>query len=90
MPSCREVTRLNSQRFDRPLSVRERLAVWLHLQGCQACARTFAQLRFMRKTLRRYRVRHAAGMPPLPSLQAQYGKAAAMHVPPQDKPTLPH
>lgn len=90
MPSCREVTRLNSQRFDRPLSVRERLAVWLHMQGCQACARIFAQLRFMRKTMRRYRVRHAAAMPPLPSLQAQYGKAPAIDVPAQGKPTLLH
>ncbi len=56
MLSCKEVSHLNAARFDRPLSLRERFQVWLHLKFCDACIRVFSQLKFMRETMEQYRV----------------------------------
>jgi len=55
MLSCKDVSHLNSARFDRFLTLRERCLVWLHLKICPACRRVFAQLRFMRHAMQRYR-----------------------------------
>lgn len=60
MLSCQEVSHLNSQRFDRRLSLRERFKIYMHLRVCDACAGVLRQLRFMRQALQRYR----AGPPP--------------------------
>jgi hypothetical protein len=55
MLSCKQVSHLNSARLDRPLTMRERLQVWLHLKFCETCRRVLAQMRFMRQAMRRYR-----------------------------------
>ena len=55
MLSCKEVTRLLSQREDRRLSYVERVKLGLHLRVCVACTRFSQQLAFMREALSRYR-----------------------------------
>ena len=55
MLSCKEVTQLNSRRFDRRLTLGERFKIMLHLRVCEACNRMLAQLTFMEKALERYR-----------------------------------
>jgi hypothetical protein len=55
MLSCREATRLLSQREDRALTVAEHVKLRLHLVVCIACTRFARQLAFMRAALSRYR-----------------------------------
>jgi hypothetical protein len=54
MRSCREISELVSQSLDRDLSLRERLAVRLHLMLCSRCAKFKKQMLFMRKAAGRY------------------------------------
>jgi hypothetical protein len=54
MRSCREISALVSQSLDRDLSLRERLAVRLHLLLCSHCANFKKQMLFMRKAAGRY------------------------------------
>jgi anti-sigma factor RsiW len=53
LPPCTEITERLSNAFDRPLSTRERLEVWLHLRICDFCRRYAAHLNFLRDALRR-------------------------------------
>jgi putative zinc finger protein len=53
--SCREATRLLSQRQDRRLRAAERAKLSLHLCVCDACSRFARQLALLRAALRRYR-----------------------------------
>jgi hypothetical protein len=55
MLSCKEVSRLNSERFDRPLTMLERISIWLHLRFCDACKKVLAQFRFMHQAMTQYR-----------------------------------
>lgn len=48
MLSCREVARLASERLDRPLTWRERMAFRFHLMMCRTCTRYARQLAWMR------------------------------------------
>lgn len=50
--SCRHTSLLLSQREERPLSRRERLALRLHLLICVYCRRYARQLRRLRRMLR--------------------------------------
>ena len=59
MLTCKEASRLISQRQDRELSVRERLALRVHLAVCGACVRVTDQVDFLRKALARYAGRDA-------------------------------
>ena len=54
MLTCKEASRLISQRQDRALSVRERLALGMHLALCKGCVRVSDQVDFLRKALARY------------------------------------
>lgn len=54
MLTCKEATRLISQRQDRALTVSERLALRMHLALCGACTRVTEQLEFLRDALARY------------------------------------
>ena len=54
-PSCREATRLLSEREERALTVVERSALMLHLAICKACGRFEKQLAFMHQALGRWR-----------------------------------
>ncbi|WP_456061985.1 anti-sigma factor family protein [Aporhodopirellula aestuarii] len=38
MRSCHEITMLVSQSLERPLPLRTRMAVWMHLRMCRLCA----------------------------------------------------
>ena len=59
MLTCKDASRLLSQRQDRALSMRERLALQTHLAICKGCALVSAQLEFMHKALSRYAKRGA-------------------------------
>ena len=48
MPSCEDISLLVSQRHDRPLSMRERAKMMLHLAMCRYCSRFERQLRLLR------------------------------------------
>lgn len=53
MVNCKQVSRLASQAMDRPLTLRERFGVWLHLGICDPCRQFVAQLRLLRKALKK-------------------------------------
>ncbi|MGQ0748909.1 MAG: zf-HC2 domain-containing protein [Betaproteobacteria bacterium] len=53
-PKCREISELLSQAQDRPLTLREKFAVHVHLPLCDACRNLRAQLDVLRAALRRY------------------------------------
>ena len=55
MLSCTEVTRLCSEEQDRPLTLRERLSLRMHLAMCAACSNFRKQMGFLREATRRYR-----------------------------------
>ena len=52
--SCKDVSRLVSQGQDRPLTWWERWTMRMHLAVCAACTRFDAQMRFLRKAMRKY------------------------------------
>ena len=53
--SCKDASRLVSQREDAPLSAWQRLALRLHLSVCAACTRFEKQITFLRDAMRQYR-----------------------------------
>jgi len=53
--SCKDVSRLVSQGQDRPLGGWDRWRLRMHLSVCAACTRFDAQLRFLRRAMRKYR-----------------------------------
>ncbi|HEV2221277.1 MAG TPA: zf-HC2 domain-containing protein [Casimicrobiaceae bacterium] len=55
MVSCKEASRLLSQREERRFSLGERVRLRLHLAACVACARFERQLALMRNAMSRYR-----------------------------------
>jgi hypothetical protein len=66
---CRDVSALILAAEDRSLSVRERLAVRLHLAMCDACTRFSSQVRLMHRAMprwRRYRETDSQERPPEP------------------------
>jgi anti-sigma factor RsiW len=75
---CTEITERLSNAFDRPLSTRERLEIWLHLRICDFCRRYAAQLNFLRDALRRREETVVLRSPPatLPPEARQRMKAA--------------
>ncbi len=54
MLSCKNATRLASEKLDRALSLRERLALRVHMLMCVGCSRFERQLDFMRHAMGRY------------------------------------
>jgi hypothetical protein len=54
IPSCRDVSELLSQAQDRPLTLREKFALHVHLPLCQACRNFRVQLAVIRTAVRRY------------------------------------
>jgi hypothetical protein len=53
MISCKEVSRLVSASLDRPLSLRERFRLRLHVWRCGPCGNFAGQMRLMRAAMRR-------------------------------------
>lgn len=52
--SCREATRLLSQREDRSLSLAESAALRIHLTICRGCRAVGEQIPFLRRALAKY------------------------------------
>jgi hypothetical protein len=55
LTNCKEASRLLSQAQEKPLSLRDRVRLWLHIRRCIACQRYQRQLAFLRAALRRER-----------------------------------
>lgn len=53
--SCKEASRLLSQREERALALTERMTLALHLSVCIACTRFARQLVVIRRVMARYR-----------------------------------
>jgi hypothetical protein len=53
MLSCKDVSRLLSQREDRKLGFSERVALRLHLLICDVCRNISRQMRFLRPAVQR-------------------------------------
>ena len=54
MISCREASRLMSEKMDRGLGLAERLSLGLHLAMCRGCSLIAQQITGLRKLLRKY------------------------------------
>jgi hypothetical protein len=54
IPSCRHTSELLSQAQDRPLTLREKVLVYVHLPLCNGCRNFRVQLEFIRRAARRY------------------------------------
>ena len=52
MLDCKHNTELLSQSYDRPITLRERMAMRLHLLMCRGCRNFEKQLAFIRKAAR--------------------------------------
>ena len=55
MLHCREVTRLCSEESERKLTIREQLALKMHLLMCKGCTNFRQQMRFLGAATARYR-----------------------------------
>lgn len=60
MYTCKEVTQLVLEKYERRLSWRERLGIRIHYLICSACTRFARQMEFLRKATRRYAELHQA------------------------------
>lgn len=54
LPTCRETSELISQAQDRALTVREKLALYVHLPLCNGCRNFRQQMAFIRRAARAY------------------------------------
>ena len=54
IPTCKEASELLSLAQDRPLTVREKLALYVHLPICNACRNFRRQLAFIRRAAHEY------------------------------------
>lgn len=54
MLSCEEATRLMSDAMERPLAVRERLSLNVHLVMCKGCRNFGHQVQGLRQVARQY------------------------------------
>lgn len=62
-PSCREATRLQSEAMDRPLSLRKRIGLRIHLVLCRWCRRYGKQIGFLRSVAHEHE-KHEETLPP--------------------------
>ena len=51
LPTCRQVSRLQSDLLDQPLSLPKRFGLRLHLLVCKWCRRYGKQIRFLRQAV---------------------------------------
>ena len=51
LPTCRQVSRLQSGLLDRPLSLPKRIGLRLHLLVCKWCRRYGKQIRFLHEAV---------------------------------------
>ena len=57
IPTCREASEVLSLAQDRPLTVREKLILYVHLPLCEGCRNFKRQLVFIRRAVREYLAR---------------------------------
>ena len=55
MLTCRDITRLQSERLERELNTRERMELRLHTLVCRGCRRYGAQITFIRRAAKAVR-----------------------------------
>ena len=67
MRTCRDVTRLVLEGEDRALTLRERVAVQVHMWICAACPDFRRQVRFMRGAMGQWRRYREGDEPPPPA-----------------------
>lgn len=80
MLNCKDASHLISERQERPLGVRERWGLRLHLWMCISCRRFERQLALMRQALRKLGQRaeaDAAGTDLPPAVRERIRKALA-------------
>lgn len=53
LPPCIEITERISNSFDRPLRVRQRVELWIHLRICEFCRRYAKHLGVLEMGIRR-------------------------------------
>ena len=51
-PSCKEIVRIISASLDRPLTIRERFLMEMHLLACKPCVRYLNQSEFVSQAMR--------------------------------------
>jgi len=71
LPTCKEMVRVMSESMERPLPLRERVLLKLHLWVCVWCVWYLEQLRLLREALRARAASPEAGGPPGVSLSAE-------------------
>jgi hypothetical protein len=76
MLSCKEVSLLVSRSMDTSLTLRERLAVRLHLLYCRGCRRFRDQVQFLRRAAQRSSESLPAGAVHLPASARERIRAA--------------
>jgi hypothetical protein len=54
LPTCREISELLSQAQERPLTLREKFALYVHLPLCNGCRNFREQIVFIRRAVREY------------------------------------
>ena len=54
MLNCNEVTKLCSDELERPLGLRERMALKMHLMMCKGCSNYRTQMSALRAAMHRY------------------------------------
>ena len=55
MMNCKHATRLMSEELDRPLSLREKIALRFHNMMCSYCTNYRTQMAFLRRAAKRVR-----------------------------------
>ena len=61
MLSCKEVSQLASESFDRSLIFQERLSIRFHLLTCKFCSRYVRQLKFLKRACAHADENHSEG-----------------------------
>jgi hypothetical protein len=54
MMNCKRATRLMSQELDRPLTLRERTSLRMHVMMCDGCSNFRKQMAYLRDIARRW------------------------------------
>ncbi|ENO92890.1 hypothetical protein C662_09935 [Thauera sp. 28] len=63
MMTCKDATRLMSERYERTLDLRERLALKMHTAMCKGCSNYGRHLDVLRKATARLREGNTGGEP---------------------------
>ena len=80
MLDCKHATQLASRKMDKRLSLRQRLALRLHLLMCDACTQFVRQLQLMRKALAQLgrHIEHDSSVSLSPQARERIAQAVAL------------